>query len=289
MIKYVAIYKTNIITKLDKFIINDNVKIEVVDEFKGKIIPFKTSTDYQLIESLNNRSFQKSLIDEMKNIQDTVYYSGKNQKLIIITLRTREKKGGFSLENYLKKIKLLMTLKYGYGFFEKELFKGIIYNVNDGFERYASVIGLKPVSLNNKDLENIININIKPENVDLNKLNLIYHFFEKYLDENDSKIKFLLLFMILEIYPMEDSTNIKKLKEYLKNCLNKYNKDPQNIVNKVGRIHGIRSDIVHKGTYPEKMTAKEFNDYLRLLDDITLFVIGEYLCLEYNGKLDKYL
>ncbi len=119
------------------------------------------------------------------------------------------------------------------------------------------------------------------------RFSLMSTFFYRAWPLDTSEEKFLLLWTILEIYPMEDTPNIKPVRKLLKEIAFKglSNAEIENRIG-IGKLYRLRCDIVHDG-YVELETHKLTRSIGTLLD-ITRATMRHYLGLPYDGELDKY-
>jgi hypothetical protein len=93
------------------------------------------------------------------------------------------------------------------------------------------------------------------------------------------------MWIVLEIYPMENLTNIRPIRELISNILGK----DENTVEKhlqIGRIYGMRSKLVHHGDI--SVHASEFLVRLGCLSDICKVVINNLIGKPYQDELDIY-
>jgi hypothetical protein len=114
---------------------------------------------------------------------------------------------------------------------------------------------------------------------------LMARFFAKSLHFDPSEEKFLLLWTILEIFPMKDTSNIKPISDYLGAYLNKPSDDVKGRL-KIGRLFGFRSDLVHDGRLD--VPPEDINSVFELLESICVEVLRALSGLPYTGSLNKY-
>ena len=114
---------------------------------------------------------------------------------------------------------------------------------------------------------------------------LMARFFAKSLHFDPSEEKFLLLWTILEIFPMKDTSNIKPISDYLSAYLGKPSDDVKDRL-MIGRLFGFRSDLVHDGRLD--VAPESINSVFELLESICVEVLRAFSGLPYTGSLDKY-
>lgn len=152
------------------------------------------------------------------------------------------------------------------------------------------------------DMLNTANVKLNQGEDVSNRFALMSKFFVKSMSYSMSEEKFLLLWTILEVYPMKSTSNIKPISECLSRILDL---DADVIKEKLelGRIYGLRSSLVHDGIFNIDMETMEISDDKNL--DLTYFrrkseILGKlecvvheilrYMCgLPYSGLLDKYI
>lgn len=134
------------------------------------------------------------------------------------------------------------------------------------------------------------------------RFSLMSKFFSKSLSYSMSEEKFLLLWTILEIYPMKSTSNIKPISECLSIILNL---DADDVKEKlgIGKLYGLRSSLVHDGIFRVDMELIDeqydnendlrfyhhTSEILGKLESIVHEVL-RYMCgLSYSGSLDEYI
>lgn len=110
-------------------------------------------------------------------------------------------------------------------------------------------------------------------------------FWAKALAFHPCEEKFILLWTILEIFPMKNTSNIKPLVECCAIILDKpqaYTKERL----RLGKLYGYRCDLVHNGTFPTgiEQISEIFDKLEKIIFEIFRYMIG----LPYSGSLDKY-
>ena len=117
------------------------------------------------------------------------------------------------------------------------------------------------------------------------RFDIIARFFSKELMYKPSEEKFILLWTILEIYPMKNTTNIKPISEEIAKIIAR----SQEIVKEklaIGELYGYRCDLVHNGKFI--IDIKEMGAVFTKLEEIILVILKNISGLPYNGILDKY-
>jgi hypothetical protein len=134
------------------------------------------------------------------------------------------------------------------------------------------------------------------------RFSLMSRFFTKSLSYSVSEEKFLLLWTILEIFPMKSTSNIKPVNECLAKILNL---DPKTVAEKleIGKLYGVRSALVHNGTftidveivegyYDKDSELGHYHHTSEVVGKLECIVheIFRYMCgLPYSGLLNKYI
>ena len=143
------------------------------------------------------------------------------------------------------------------------------------------------VNINTKAQEVFKNYssNILKDNNIKNRFKLMSRFFSKALTEFNDEEKFLWLWTVLEIFPMENTSNIVPISKYLSAVLEK---DEQLVKSKleIGKIYKIRCDFVHEGKFD--VADDVLAQYIEKLQLICITVLRKICGDSYNGELDKY-
>jgi hypothetical protein len=118
------------------------------------------------------------------------------------------------------------------------------------------------------------------------RVNLMARFWTKAQSYDLSEEKFILLWTILEIYPMMDTTNIKPIYEVLSDILGL---ESGLIDEKLGirQLYRQRCDLVHQGKFTTQ--AEEIIELFDKLENILYEIIRNLIDLPYNHSLDHYL
>ena len=110
-------------------------------------------------------------------------------------------------------------------------------------------------------------------------------FFSKALTLEPSEEKLVLLWTVLEIFPMKDTTDIRPISEYLSPIVGQ----PPDVVKEtlsIGRLCGIRSELVHHGILP--IAKDDMGELFGQLENICVEVMRALSNLPYRGTLTSY-
>lgn len=118
------------------------------------------------------------------------------------------------------------------------------------------------------------------------RFSLMARFWSKALSYEPCEERFLLLWTILEIFPMKDTTNIKPIAEY---CAIILGKEPDVVKEKlqIGRLYSHRCQLVHNGEFPTDVGQMAI--LFDKLENIIYEIFRKILGLSYSGSLDIYL
>lgn len=116
--------------------------------------------------------------------------------------------------------------------------------------------------------------------------------FQKGIHTLNEVDRFLSMFIVLEVYPACGSTDVPgKVCEWIKNDLNA--NDSIDLIKEklaLGRITGLRADIVHNGISMVSMSkVKVPSDFMHIVEILARLSISNQLGQKYNGELDKWL
>ena len=175
---------------------------------------------------------------------------------------------------------------------------GILYSWVQPANRYK-------ISIDGKTLFNSLSIaraKIDRDNDISNRFSLMSRFFVKSLSYSMGEEKFLLLWTILEIFPMKSTSNIRPVSEYLSMLLNI---DARTVGERleIGKLYGLRSALVHEGRFRVDMEVVEGyydkdselghyrykSEVLGKLECIVHEILRHMCGLPYSGLLDEHI
>lgn len=118
------------------------------------------------------------------------------------------------------------------------------------------------------------------------RFDLMSRFYSKALVRPHSEERFLFLWTVLEIFPMKDTSDIRPISELVSSLTGRTTSEVKEKL-AIGRIFGLRSDLVHNGYFdPRAAGIPGFWTRLESLCRETLrFMAG----LPYSGSLDRFL
>jgi hypothetical protein len=100
-----------------------------------------------------------------------------------------------------------------------------------------------------------------------------------------SEEKFLWLWMMLEVHPMRNTTDIRPLVQFFADRLGRPEAETKSRL-ELGKLFGVRSDLVHNGTFPSD--HKTVGQLLNKLEKCCVEAIRALLGYPYEGALDQY-
>ncbi len=238
--KYLAIFKTPLVQGTPLKVIIDPVKIEMTREARSYRIPVQ---EFSVLPTGKNGLISHD--DEL------VLQSGITH--VILTARTEEKDpilGKRQCEENLDRI--IANLSWIY---KPEIFSDLIYR-GWRLENKAGVMEAwmklsEPVTVNEKFMEDRlkeINRNQTEDPEMFERIKLMSRFYTKSISISPSEEKYLLLWTILEVYPMKDTTNIKPISEILSIVTGHQVQDVKDKLD-IGRLYGTRCKLVHDGVF----------------------------------------
>lgn len=276
-IKYITIFNTTLVKTAPSKIIADPVKIEF---FNG---PKSYRVSVQMASILPKGMKSNVAKDTKLNLPGDSQY-------IAITARTKEAGPRIVIkfcEDHIDQMITKLSLIYSSGLFAKEIYRGfqidgtrIIFNTwlkfQDPFDVYEKKI---------KEKLKIIN---KAQSLDQEtkvRFKLMARFFRKALLSPPCEEKLLYLWTILEIFPMKDTSNIKPIGQYLSKRLGRNAEIVKEKLG-IGKLFGIRSDLVHDGFLNIEKT--EMGEVFRKLETICVEVLKEMCGIDYENTLEEY-
>lgn len=115
------------------------------------------------------------------------------------------------------------------------------------------------------------------------QFDLMSRFYTKALAYDPNEERFMMLWTILEIYPMQDQTNVKPIEEMMARVSGRSVSEVKEVL-KIGKLHGIRSKLVHSGTFD----AVEYRDAFRRLEILAHEAMREVIGLPYGNGIEIY-
>ncbi|MBU0630061.1 MAG: hypothetical protein KKC80_03980 [Candidatus Margulisbacteria bacterium] len=277
-IKYAVIYKTSLVRNPPIKIISDQVVFEV---FRGKR---SFDTPRQVSSILPEK--EDSLI--AKNSPLTLE---EGQTYIQITARTKEVDPFLAksvCENEVDMVLAMVSIVINSDIFAELVYRGWILNENRAIlESWVRVS--KAISIENSFLSEQLATARKKhrQNNDLfERFKLMSRFYAKACPLKPSEEKFLLLWTIVEIFPMKDTSNIEALIIFLAKLTGKSVMETKEKL-AIGKLYGTRCDLVHNGKL--NIELKTMWETFERLEQIIITVLREMNGINYNGSLDKYL
>lgn len=276
--KFLTIFKTSLVEGTPLKVISDPVKIEI---FKG---PRTYRVPYQQSSILPQG--HDSLISRDANlVLDPSSYH------IVLTARTDEKNPIDSrklCEDSIDRIITSLSIIYKPEIFGDLIYRGWLLEGKTGvMEAWLKVS--EPVALNeyalSSELKDIIEKQSRDADI-LNRFTLMSRFYLKALIERPSEEKFILLWTILEIFPMKDTTNIWPITEHLARITGLEANDIK-VKLDIGRLYGSRCNLVHYGQFD--ISIKDMGIVFTKLENIVYEILRTMIGLTYSGSLNRFL
>lgn len=169
-------------------------------------------------------------------------------------------------------------------FIQPQLFFDVIYKGPiAGPEKKIAVMSVRPaerVELSSAKVERFLGA--KPVDDLENRFNLMSNFYSRSLDYDPSPEKFFLLWTVLEIFPMKDTSNIGPLRDLVKLLTGGDKQIERNL--DIGRLYGKRCEIVHDGKFYAATSSPDFVKLEALVHEAIRSILG----LPYGGLLDRF-
>lgn len=121
---------------------------------------------------------------------------------------------------------------------------------------------------------------LKQDSEHARRFDLMSRFYSKALSFDPGEEQFLMLWTALEIHPMVNTSNIRPLVDLMSRVSGE-SKEKVNELFQIGRLFGIRSDLVHDGVLP----IKEYRDSIRRAELMVHEAMRDLLGLPYGNAL----
>lgn len=145
------------------------------------------------------------------------------------------------------------------------------------------VLRAEPIALDQQFLDAAIENLNRTQRRDpsfLQRINTMARFFSKAIVLQPSEEKYILLWTILEIFPMKDTSNIRPISEYLGARLGRSAAEVKELLG-IGRLCDTRNKLVHDGRLP--ISAENIGAEFALLENICLEVLRAVSGVAYAG------
>jgi hypothetical protein len=277
-LKFLTIYKSTLIQGPYQKIIADPVTIEFIK---------KESRSYKVQNQVASVAPSGEIFMLAK---DTTLSLDKNNNYIVITARIKEKNTMFArkiCEDETDKIITILSSIYTSTIFGDLFYRGWKIEENEKImDAWVKVADKRAIN------EELLTAEIKkikktqfsnPEIRD--RFTLLSRFFSKSLPFHPCEEKFILLWTILEIFPMKNTSNIKPLIYHLAAITGKdFDTIKENLG--IGKLYGLRCDLIHNGKLG--IGIKDMGVIFAKLEDIIFEVLRNMCGLPYSGSLDRF-
>lgn len=276
--EFIALFKTELIENLPlKIIYSPTIKFEY----------FKENRTYKINKQINYIVIKGK---ETTIARDEDLILNDKESYLLLTTRTQEKNPSLARKECEKNIDNFITmfsLIYNSHVFYNLVCRGWKIEIDRGRMR-AWIQPSESFGIDSNiligELEKIKK-NICIDSDMKVRFELLSRFFSKALTFNPSEEKYILLWTILEIYPMKGTTNIKPISNELAKIIGK---TPDTIKQKldIGRLYGYRCNLVHDGIF--SIDLKDMGNVFSKLEKIILVILRSIAGLPYNGILEQY-
>lgn len=292
---YIAVFQTH-------FVENDSVSIT---DAPVRIRVFRGSKTYQVPVQLAQRFSAK----EEKTWATSQTLELTEGHYLEISVETKimdfEKAKRFCEEEIDKTVSILASV-FNIHLFDLLEYKGWIIRKNWGaMGGWVQTVDAPKFQINPKELKSDflqIERHLRKDKDRYKRFKLMSRFFSKALSDEIGEEKFLLLWTILEIFPMKETSNIAPISASLGKILDK---DSAYVKEKlgIGKLYGLRCSLVHNGvlsvdeldfdiqkeTQVDSRTEYRKSDTIARLEYIVREIMRCMCGLTYSGALDRYL
>lgn len=271
--KYTIVYKTNLLHVSEKYV-QDPVKVIVFDGPKKIKTPYRLA---RIIPSGEESSIMNSSEFEV-GLGKFIAFEARSKNKHLPTARTECEK---AINNAITTISITHT---------SDIFDQVVYA---GWLEDESKINVeswikisKRQSINRTLLEtttqkiNMLDVSARE------RFQLMSRLYNKSLTYDPGEEKFLLLWTILEVFPMMGQTQYHPIATYLSPILKR---DPANIADSldIKGIHSLRSKLIHSGRFD--LDYEQTSELVGRLELVIRSVMREMADLDYDGSLDDFL
>lgn len=180
-----------------------------------------------------------------------------------------------------------MSILYQPQIFFEQVYRGPILGKSKSFGKICvRPAELMPI-LNDELRESLLSMNkelSKHDGMEARFRNMS-RFYSRALAFDPSEERFLLLWTVLELFPMQGTSNIKPINEMLAEITGRPIDEIKKVL-QIGRMHGIRSDLAHDGKL--ELGTEQSVEIFRKLELVVHEALKYLLGLPYSGALDRY-
>jgi hypothetical protein len=275
-----AIYDTTLIREDYQKVIADPVKIEF---FRGGNRPFT-------VHVAPNRVLPTGIGSQVAFFNPMAF----NPERYYISLTARSpaqqvRDAIIECENEIDGCVADLAIIYSPHIFNFPVYRGLVVESNVGkgaaYVRLENPVAVNPSELQATKLPGVRAARAQNQNIQ-SRYELMARFFSKAISYEPSEEKLLFLWTVLEIYPMENTTNIQPVSDLLAQIVNRDAAHVKNALS-IGKLFGLRSDLVHNGRLA--LTREQLGEVIDKLEKICLEVLRRISGEPYRGALHVYL
>jgi len=182
-----------------------------------------------------------------------------------------------------------LAIIYSPHIFNFPVYRGSVVENSPGkgeaYVRIEKPLAVNPSELQATKLPGVRSARAQDQNIQC-RYELMARFFSKAISYGPSEEKLLFLWTVLEIYPMQDTTNIQPVVDLLAQIVNRDAAHVKSALG-IGKLFGFRSDLIHNGRLP--LTRAQLGEVIDKLETICLEVLRRISGQPYHGALDTYL
>jgi len=276
--KFMTVFRTSLVEGTPLKVVSDPVKIEVFKGSRTYRVPFQ---EWSVLPKARGGLISK----------DVSLVLDPHSCHIVVTARTEESnpvEARRICEDASDRVITSLSLVYKPEIFSDLIYRGWLLGEKTGvMDAWVKIS--EPVTLNEKALSAELKDIVQEQSRDaeiLNRFTLMSRFYSRTLSQQPSEEKFILLWTILEIFPMKDTTDIKPIAEYLAPITGR---EPETIKAKldIGRLYGSRCSLVHNGQFDIEL--KDMGIVFTKLENIIYEIMRAMTGLAYSGSLDRFL
>lgn len=278
-IDFIAIYRTELVAERFRSLVLDPIKIEVVDG------PFRVGVPV-FVGGARAAGRDSRLTYERELVLPA------DERFLIISVRTYGEHPSEALaegERGVDSALAVLGLLYSTDLLSEPIYRGFTLSPNrlltGGWVRLTA-----PFSIGRDAVATTMTAlgSLKSTNAELaRRFILMARFLAKAAAYPPSEERFVMLWTVLEIYPMQDTTDIRPISDELGRILGRAPSDVKSSLG-IGRLFGHRSDIIHNGEF-RAVASTGIGPEIARLESICRTVMRDALGLPYNGELDDYL
>lgn len=273
--KLLAVYRTHTLSGPNFRFIVDPVTVESFDGPRSYHIPQQLTRVHVI-----GKAHEISTVGELQLLP--------GERYLALTARSKDISPAAipHIEDAIDRVVAHLSIAFQPHLFFEQVYRGPLWeSPQKGWVSMAMRPGVAISTDSAQFLEKLSHMNkaLSADSELARRYNLMARFYSRSLQYDPSEEKFLLLWTALEIFPMCNTSHISRLIEYL-STITERTFDSVKEKLEIGRLYGVRSNLVHDGILP----LEDRHLLFKRLELVVHAVMRSMCGLAYDQSLDEY-